>query len=228
MKKIISFSLWGDNPKYTLGALENARLIPEIYGEGWHGRFYCSGTVPAGILSQLATIPWVDVVETDQSGDWRGLFWRFYPASDPEVDVVLSRDVDSRLSKREKDAVGEWLSSDKKFHIMRDHPYHCVPILGGMWGAKKGALPEMRKYIDEYEKGNYWQTDQEFLQKIVYPLIKDSCFVHDSFFKYENHARPFPVKRETGLFVGQVFDQDNKPDLSSSEILKLYDKHAFD
>jgi len=31
MKKIISFSLWGDNPIYTQGAIRNAELAKEVY-----------------------------------------------------------------------------------------------------------------------------------------------------------------------------------------------------
>jgi len=33
-KKIISFSLWGDKPMYTIGAIKNAKLAEEIY-PGW-------------------------------------------------------------------------------------------------------------------------------------------------------------------------------------------------
>lgn len=40
IKKIIAFSLWGDNPKYTVGAIKNAKLTSEIY-PGWISRFYC-------------------------------------------------------------------------------------------------------------------------------------------------------------------------------------------
>ena len=29
--KIISFSLWGQDPKYTIGAIRNAELAREIY-----------------------------------------------------------------------------------------------------------------------------------------------------------------------------------------------------
>jgi hypothetical protein len=37
----------------------------------------------------------------------------------------MSRDSDSPLISREKEAVTEWLASNKSFHIMRDHPVHC-------------------------------------------------------------------------------------------------------
>jgi len=37
MKKIISFSLWGDNPVYTQGAIRNAELAKEIYPDWGYG-----------------------------------------------------------------------------------------------------------------------------------------------------------------------------------------------
>ena len=42
------------------------------------------------------------------------------------VHTLLSRDTDSRIIPREKEAVNEWLASDRVFHIMRDHPAHCL------------------------------------------------------------------------------------------------------
>ena len=50
---IIAFSLWGDGEKYLNGALENARLAPEIYPH-WTCRFYCDDTVPKPVRDQLA------------------------------------------------------------------------------------------------------------------------------------------------------------------------------
>lgn len=44
----------------------------------------------------------------------------------------MSRDADSRIIPREEAAVREWLTTDRIFHVMRDHPYHCTPILGGI------------------------------------------------------------------------------------------------
>ena len=55
-------------------------------------------------------------------GDWSGMFWRFAAIDDHDVEVMLSRDTDSRLTLREKAAVDDWLSSGKLFHVMRDHP----------------------------------------------------------------------------------------------------------
>ena len=53
--------------------------------------------------------------------------------------MVLSRDLDSRLSAREEAATQEWLHSGLAVHAMRDHPHHTQPLMGGMWGARLGA-----------------------------------------------------------------------------------------
>ena len=52
MKKIISFCLWGDNPKYTIGAIKNADLALDIYPE-WTCRYYIGKSTPFEIIKQL-------------------------------------------------------------------------------------------------------------------------------------------------------------------------------
>jgi hypothetical protein len=206
MKKVISFSLWGDNPKYTIGALRNAELSLAIYPD-WVCRFYCGKSVPKNIITQLETYKNAEVVEMNEDGDWTGMFWRFYACEDS--DVMISRDTDSRLSFREKSAVDEWLESNKDFHIMRDHPYHTTEILGGMWGCRNGILSNIKSIIDDYNKGDFWQVDQNFLKEKIYPIIKNNSFVHDSFFKVEQNTKNFPSERINKEFVGDVFDENN-------------------
>lgn len=206
MKKVISFSLWGDNPKYTIGAIRNAELTPIIY-PGWISRFYCGESVPNDIIKQLISLPNTEVVMMGVDGDWTGMFWRFYACEDS--DVMLSRDTDSRLSNREKLAVEEWLESDKDFHIMRDHPYHNTEILGGMWGVRNGKLSNIKDLIEQYTKGDFWQVDQNFLREKIYPLVVDSSFTHDSYLNYSTNSKQFPSERIDREFVGDVFDEND-------------------
>ena len=206
MKKIISFCLWGDNPRYTVGALKNADLAKKIYPD-WICRYYAGKSTPIETITSLYEKDNTEIFIMNESGDWSGMFWRFLPASDSDVEVMMSRDTDSRLSDREKAAVDEWLASDKGFHIMRDHPAHGTQILGGMWGAKSGSIPEMKSLISEYSKGNFWQVDQNFLREHVWKVVKNSYISHDEYFE----KKPFPSSRKPGFFVGQAFDQyDNK------------------
>lgn len=205
MKKIIAFSLWGDNPMYTIGAIKNADLALDIYPD-WVCRFYVGKSTPDEIILELTKRKNTEIFVMHEEGDWTGMFWRFSPADEPDVEVMISRDCDSRLDEREKAAVDEWLSGDKGFHIMRDHPYHATEILGGMWGVKNGVLFGMKKAILEYTKGNFWQVDQNFLKQVIYPVIVNNACVHDEFFE----KKPFPIKRKPRSFVGQAYDEDDK------------------
>ena len=202
--KLITFSLWGQNPKYLTGAIRNAELAQEIYPD-WICRFYTALSVPFPILSQLEEMPNTQVFKKNDFGDWRGMFWRFEPASENDVDVMISRDTDSRLTKREKAAVDEWLASDKDFHIMRDHPQHATEILGGMWGVRNRLLIGMVSGINDYAKGDFWQVDQNFLREKIYPAIINNKVVHDEFFEKNN----FPEPRLGYEFIGEAFDKDD-------------------
>jgi len=212
---VVSFSLWGSEPKYVIGALRNAELLPAVY-PGWQGRFYCGSSVPDAALSELAAMPQVEVVRMDAAGDWRAMFWRFYPASEPDVAVMLSRDTDSRLNRRERAAVDEWLASDRDFHVMRDHPWHSAPILGGMWGVRNRLLADMRQLIGAYVAGDFWQVDQQFLAAVVVPRVRERWLEHDEYFS----GRPFPTRRRGREYVGQPFDENDRPLLSGPTALE--------
>ena len=216
MKKIIAFSLWGDNPKYTIGALKNARLAKVIY-PGWICRFYCGKSTPLNIIQELISLG-SEVVRMEEEGNWSGMFWRFNPIAENDVEMMISRDTDSRLTFREKFAVDEWIKSNKLFHIMRDHPYHGTEILGGMWGARKPILQDIKHLMNIYEKSDFYQVDQNFLREIIYPRINYSVCVHDPFFQKVD----FPLKRIGLEFVGQVFDEN---DITVQEHIDILSKN---
>ena len=76
-----------------------------------------------------------DVDNIPRFGNLSNIFpmnWRFLTTLDPQVDVALSRDLDSPAIQCAMDAVNEFLNSSKLVHVMRDNPYHNVPILRGM------------------------------------------------------------------------------------------------
>lgn len=206
MTKVISFCLWGDDPKYTVGAVRNAERAKMFYS-GWDVWIYFADCVPEDILQQLSDLD-CHMIPMGE-GNWKAMFWRFLPAANPNI-TVISRDTDSRLGMREKYAVDEWLASDKDFHIMRDHPYHTTEILGGMWGARNGIVKDIDQWISEYEKGDFYQVDQNFLREIVYPKIKDNCIVHDPFFDKKPFPGPNGADWTVSNFVGCPFDEYDK------------------
>ena len=153
-KYIISYSLWGNTPMYTIGAIRNAEQAKEIYPD-WICRFYVGDDVSKHIVSKLQSFDNTEViVMPHKENDWRGMFWRFYAVdANDDSEYVIFRDTDSRLSFREYEAIREWFHSGKYFHIMRDHPYHSEAIQGGMWGCKpKELLDKINKEV--YAKHN--------------------------------------------------------------------------
>ena len=213
-KRVISFCLWGDNPKYTQGAIRNVELAASVY-PGWVPRFYTHvASVPADVVERLERD--AEVIPTE-IGDYRCMPERFRAADDPTVARMISRDTDSRLSKREKEAVDEWIADDTAAHCMRDHPLHDVVIMGGMWGLRGGVLP-MNRLLDEWPVSNHIQTGQSFLASRIWPLVRGSVTVHDEF----RSGRIFPSAREGLEFVGDVFLADDRPEPGHREKLQRW------
>jgi hypothetical protein len=201
-KKIISFSLWGEDRKYTVGAIKNANIAEELFPD-WICRYYVGLSTPQDVVDELKSKKNVEIIMMDEDGGWNSMFWRFYPISENDVDIMISRDCDSRLSIREKLCIEEFEKSDKLFHAMLDHPWHNG-IMGGMWGAKKGILENIKELIESWPKSGAWQTDQSFLNSVVSPIVSEVILVHDSINK-----RNFPSKRVNYEFVGEVYDAND-------------------
>jgi len=177
-KYVISFSLYGNNPKYTHNAIMNVIFADKVY-KGWKCRFYVDHTVPECIIHKLSSYSHVEIVKIEGAKDAPTadkMLWRFYPASDETVAAMISRDCDSWLSFREACSTKKWIESEKQFHIIRDHCYHSQKIMGGMWGVKRGKVSNMKELCQEYVQHNTY--DQGFLANSIYPNIIDSVMVH--------------------------------------------------
>ncbi len=200
--KLVSFSLWGDHPLYTIGAFENIELIREIY-PGWKCRFY----VPENyeLIAKLLT-EGAQVVERPWANPY---FWRFLAADDPDIECVIFRDVDSRVNPREEGAVKEWLRSGKRAHLMKDaEPHRTEYILSGMWGLRAGGVVNMSALMEEWfsrDRLTDKYDDQRFLKSAVWPLVKDSFICH-GFDSPSGPGVPFPAhgKLKYGKHVGEV------------------------
>ena len=173
MKKIISYSLWGDNPIYTVGAISNAIAAQSIY-PGWICRFYIhEQSIPSNILEKLQTQPNVELVNMPEDIGWSGMLWRFYPATENDVSVMLSRDCDSRLTLREKACVYDWLNyTNKDVMTIRDTCVHQSQMMGGLWGVRNGYLKHIKNDLDtlinKTKNKAIKGIDQEFLNSKIY------------------------------------------------------------
>jgi tetratricopeptide (TPR) repeat protein len=201
---IISFSLWGANPRYLRGAMDNALQAPLVY-PGWRLRYHVDNSVPRDLQDALAECGAEIVHEPDDRPLRERLAWRFKVANDPHVGRFLVRDVDSVVNPREAWAVGAWLASDRWFHAMRDWWTHTDLMLAGMWGGVAGVLPNLAAMLQRYRSPTMEtpNIDQHFLGDQVWPLIRDHCLVHDRCFT-PSGARPWALPDPPGdMHVGQ-------------------------
>lgn len=208
--RVIAYSLYGDKRMYTEGMVRNIELAPLVY-PGWSVWIYCNETVPGAYLERYGRYGHVEV--KDMTGSpYPGMMWRFLP----KVEVFICRDADSRLTVRERECVDEWLASDKKMHVMRDHPAHHLPVLGGMWGLKRGPLDmesTLMRFLERFKERDNWDygIDQQFL-RAVYRFFRsqDSVLAHDSLGWFPGSV-PFPSPLGPELhFVGEVFDEKDE------------------
>lgn len=235
-KKIISFSLWGDNILYIGGAFMNV-LAYEKFLPDYTCRFYLSDYTDIKFLGLRDSLVnrGCEVILRQAEEDNLGLYWRFEPFWDETIDRFIVRDTDSRPGWREAAAVREWEEADRPgpwvgypFHIIRDHPQHGIPILGGTFGVrtkgnKSGCLifDWMRADLTKWKmdlipdktnpRGIYHNSDQIYFDKKLWPRVRVMNFQHDRYFNYPGVRGRNLGEPEDGRFIGMtigVSDED--------------------
>lgn len=215
MRKVVSVSIFGENLKYLSGLKQNIELC-RLYYPGWMIYIYFNNTVPLKYLKELMIYDNLELKDMSNS-ELPGMFWRFLPYDDENVQLFIVRDLDSRISIREAYAVYEWISSPKNLHIMRDHPHHHYKILGGMWGLKRNDKFSMENEIINYINSKKVKVglfermlDMDFLSDVIYKKFRYSKMVHASFHKYEFCVRNFVPERVNNSFVGEIIDANGQ------------------
>jgi len=228
MRGLVTFTLFGDEPLYTVGALKNV----DIWDDSPFDvvcRFYCGKTVPAEVKRGLE-LKGTQVIEVvDYPEDQTATFWRYDAFRDSSYDYYLSRDVDSRPYEREFYAIDEFLKSDKSFHIIRDHPFHGVPILAGLFGLKSEVRDLVAGFVpfqipedfythvnkvqtaEHFLSNDFYQVDQWWLRLRLYPALENHILAHDGFFGFERRrTRAFLPERDGDDFIGEGFDEHDR------------------
>tara|TARA_R100000008_G_scaffold47035_1_gene27799 strand:+ start:5293 stop:6054 length:762 start_codon:yes stop_codon:yes gene_type:complete len=233
MKKLISFCLYGDHPKYIMGFYKNIELKNQFY-PNWDIILFYDGSVDNRHIQAYKDM---GVIVREVSGcGVHPTAWRFLAFDEENVSRVIFRDADSRLSSREADAVKDWEISNKPLHIMRDHPNHHnldYPIFAGMWGIAGRSKDKLtmldlilqyqggaRDYTMEFDRGHSqrnWGTDQHFLRDCVYSSLgtEEHSLIHEGYDymqkansqKREYWSMDFPTARNDNFnFIGEIFN----------------------
>jgi|LauGreDrversion4_2_1035121.scaffolds.fasta_scaffold350434_2 hypothetical protein len=207
MVNIFSFSLFGNDRKYTRGLLENVKLITHKYPL-WHIWIYLGDDVTSETKALYTSFVNVKLIEANVNG-FLTKFFRYFPIDNKEVDICIIRDADSRVNDRDDACIKEFIESDKLYHIIRDHPNHKHLIMAGMWGIKKGCLTELiYDLFLKWKQANiidFW-SDTRFLVECIYNRVKSKCLIHDDLDYFKEGALQLPHKIEGNHFIGQVYE----------------------
>jgi GR25 family glycosyltransferase involved in LPS biosynthesis len=235
-KKIISFSLYGDLEKYNIGAINNVKLALKFYKD-WECWFYIDNkTVPVNIINTLSKFPNVKIIYKDTNNINNPMYWRtwrFEAIDDIDVNIMISRDTDTLIYRREVLAVEEWVKSDKQLHILKDSPCHLYNIIQcGMFGIKKGdvPIPNIKSLAYNYfiSNTNSLITDSSFLEDYIYSIFKYNSLIHDEFTNILKFNNPdnlkfnnYPIRYNPEYdFIGEYRYPDGSRDEMTSNILK--------
>ena len=209
--RVISYSLYGSEQMYCVGMLKNAEQVKQKY-PGWKCLVWHDQTVPKETIEKLSSLENVILKDMSSSGI-PGMYWRFLCLSVEEIEVFCVRDSDSRITDREVDAVNDWLSKDKTLHLMRDHPHHNYPVMGGMWGFRNDrsrwdVVTRLNQWLSNYRPNFTKMDDMDFIGSIYADYYND-CVVHDDWKRCPNSIN-FPTHRELKSFVGQTFYENEE------------------
>jgi hypothetical protein len=136
---VFVFSLYGEKPRYTVGMVDNARMLLAAFPDAIV-KIYVASDVPAYVKDVLVRYPNVRIVHVPRMRGIHNMYDRFRAYDDDDYDILFVRDADSRVHLRDQDCIRQFCASDRMFHIIRDHKSHEQLIMGGMWGARKGAI----------------------------------------------------------------------------------------
>lgn len=191
MSKVVSFCLYGSQATYIIGMKENIKLAKKFFND-WEVRIYHNETVPDEYIEEYKEMG-ANCIFCKNIGknkmNWEGMFWRWLPLDDDDVDYWISRDADSRLSQREADIVNEWIDSGKTLHVIRDHRCHMHCIMGGLFGInnkkfhstyKFKTVKQIIKETYSYYKERPYNVDQIFLNDKLWEVTKHDSIAHIS------------------------------------------------
>lgn len=203
--RVIAFSLFGGDPKYRLGVLQNVHALDRVY-PGWGILVYCDRTNQESLMRESLGPNVQVILQQERSEGMEGMSWRLLASLRDEMRAVLFRDADSLFSTREADVVNEWLQSTYDTHIIRDHPYHQSPIMGGTLGVKGEALRLLAALVRERLRSHRrteYGDDQIFLNHYFYPKIRANALIHTNCVRYfPERTQPLPSDRYSELFIG--------------------------
>jgi hypothetical protein len=175
--KVISLSLFGDNPYYYNHAYKMKDDLPKYFPD-WELRIYIHYKTPASIIKKFIEKGCqVIIIKQDNMTPSDSTFWRFLAAQDNII--FLCRDVDYQLNNFDYNQVNKWLKEDKTYFMkyLCTHSSLKFELLirgihssfhAGFWGGRNRCVPNILEKINNYKYRKHWRRDELFLENIIW------------------------------------------------------------
>ena len=203
---IFCFCIYGTKPKYTQGIVENLRCIQKEFPT-FQTIIHYAADVPESYLDQYRSFPntTLEPITTSVPMMSRILSWKANT-------TYFLRDADSRVTPRDAACINAFLASKKTAHVIRDHFYHKMRIMGGTFGIRVSSDWNIESMWETWKQTQsslpQYGTDEKFLQEVIYPLVKHDLLLHTNVVAYLGETPTLiPVEQESDTdFVGNVYD----------------------
>jgi len=215
MRKIISFTLFGSDAKYYVGAEKNIQINKKLLPD-WETVIYfhpeMTNMKSVEMLSSMKAnlIDTSNIIIGNKPPKDYPFFWRFLAFLNN--DITLVRDLDSRISDREVEYINRWIENDKDYFIIRDHPWHS-PVPSGLFGIK-GKKIEFENHFNSFINASdlRWGTDQD----ILYEYMKGISPENIEYCGFDKPETYIP-RNNKEFFIGMQLDETDNPTIPSGE-----------
>lgn len=210
MVNVFSFCLYGPkNDRYYVGMQQNV-LLALKYFPTWKVYVYVAPDVDPEMTQWLRSYHTVVLRETEVLGA-PNMIHRFYAIDEPDVDLMMVRDADSRIHWKDRWAIQNFVASPQYVaHTIRDNIVHTAHMMGGLWGIRKSAGINIHEayatYKEDASLGHRLAHDQNFLTDVIYPRVKSRMLVHYSNGRKMSgeHAVEFPFNWINDVYCGRI------------------------
>lgn len=212
MKKNVSFSLFGHDMKYYVGAYQNCKLFGELLPDWGVNIFYHKDNSIMEEIKKLKKlkcnlidVSTININLTKNLTDFPiPYFWRFFSFFNDDINI--SRDLDSRLTEREVEYIKRWVEGEKNYFVIRDHPWHSQ-YPAGLFGMKRNKN-NFKIFCENYLNSNIlqWGDDQTILEQYM-ENTPQSDIEYCGYDKEETYIQ----RNDKSTFIGIQLDDNNQP-----------------
>jgi len=204
--KSFSFSLYGQNPKYNIGAYKNLDQLKTFLPDWSMRLYYHKNSTDLNVVEDLIkngaiAVDMTDITINEVPSIEFPMFWRFL--SFCEDGLSLSRDLDSRISQREVDYIRRWENKDEKIFIIRDHPWHAQSP-GGLFGIKN-CSNEFKEFFYNFLKTRKFGYNEDQIMLEEFKAKTNSTF----YCGYDNSE--YIPRDNKNFFIGMQIDENEAP-----------------